>query len=284
MAQGSVLLDRSWRPIDGVGAMVNRFGDDELVVAHNDRDRVQFLVKNGHVVTPNALFAACFAASPRILEILLSTGLSPDARLDFVDSNLAEVEDGWADTDITPYIGIEKRECFPLQHAASGVDLDRQGGKERRASALNVLLNYKPDLYATFKQPIWRRKSFPFPGEGQAQMSVHREHEGYAVHNRIKSMWQIHPIPELGYGVCSVIHAIFECGAYVKPILEHLGLEIDVNRRDPQGRTLLHSVCRNEIGADPSIDVIEDDVYWIADKPFQLSAPDESESSLFHTI
>ena len=60
------------------------------------------------------------------------------------------------------------------------------------------------------------------------------------------------------YGVRSVIHALLEDGAFVEPILHSSGL--DIEHRDPQGRTLLLSACRSALGADSAIDGALSDV------------------------
>ena len=54
----------------------------------------------------------------------------------------------------------------------------------------------------------------------------------------------------VNYGVRSVIHALLEGGMFVQPIFDFLGDTLDVDRRDPQGRTLFLAACRSTVGPD----------------------------------
>ncbi|KAJ5461512.1 uncharacterized protein N7458_003064 [Penicillium daleae] len=56
------------------------------------------------------------------------------------------------------------------------------------------------------------------------------------------------------YGVCSVLHSLLEDGAFVQPILDFLGDRLDMERRDPQGRTLFLAACRSRLGLDGAVD------------------------------
>jgi len=265
--------------------VAEQFGRDCLVAAVRDADRVQQLIDEGNPVTANAVLAACYVANARSLEILLSAGSGPDARLDTANGSHVDVKDGWSSADITPNIGIDKREWFALQHAATGPAQYGADDKERRHAVISALLRYKPDLYASFKQPIWHPLIYPFPGEEAIEKKpwYDRWSETESFFDVTDSEWQRPPVAECGYGLRSVLHALFEDGAYVKPILEHPSLDISLEHRDPQGRTLLHSVCRNSVGADAIIDAMFQEV----DRPYrhaQLVAPVISDSSLFHNL
>ncbi|KAJ5248065.1 hypothetical protein N7524_012025 [Penicillium chrysogenum] len=54
----------------------------------------------------------------------------------------------------------------------------------------------------------------------------------------------------VNYGVRSVVHALLEGGMFVQPIFDFLGDTLDVERRDPQGRTLFLAACRSRVGPD----------------------------------
>lgn len=56
------------------------------------------------------------------------------------------------------------------------------------------------------------------------------------------------------YGACSVMHSLLEDGAFIQPILKFLGTSLDVERRDPQGRTLFLAACRSKLGLDGAVD------------------------------
>ena len=73
------------------------------------------------------------------------------------------------------------------------------------------------------------------------------------------------------YGVRSVIHALLEDGAFVNPILHSSGL--DLEHRDPQGRTLLLSACRSALGADAAVDGAMQDLWWDTSKGHYFHNP-----------
>jgi hypothetical protein len=57
-----------------------------------------------------------------------------------------------------------------------------------------------------------------------------------------------------------------EDGLFAKAILEHPGLSLDPEHRDPQGRTMLLSACRSALGADAALENSICDVSWNAHK------------------
>jgi hypothetical protein len=59
-----------------------------------------------------------------------------------------------------------------------------------------------------------------------------------------------------------VIHFLLEEGEFIKPVLDFLGSNINLEHRDPQGRTLLLSVCRSALGADAAIDGVHGDLFY----------------------
>lgn len=270
-------------------AAIEKFGNQSLVAAYGDPERIQQLVDAGNLVTANAILAACYTGNERTLEILLSARPDPEVRLAGADDTLAGARDDRAKSDLSPNFGIDKREWYPLQHAATG-PFQCYGGKEASNRVMRVLLDHKPNLFAAFKQPIWRTDPFPFPGEkDRGDDDIGTPGSDISGNDYLNSLdmvdgeWQKKPDPECGYGLRSVLHSLFEDGAFIKPILEYLDLHLDLSQRDPQGRTLLHSACRNAVGADAIIDAVIEDIHEASrNKP--LIAPDASETSLFHTL
>ncbi|KAI9686683.1 MAG: hypothetical protein M1820_010578 [Bogoriella megaspora] len=270
--------------------IVERFGVDSLVNAHSDPKRVKDLVSAGHAVTANAILTACYTGNGRTLEILLSAKPEPNLRLAGADCEYTDVHDSWTASDVSPNFGVDKREWYPLQHAATGPLNCVYGGKTSSYSVLSSILRYNADLFAVFKQPIWRSDPFPFPGEDSVQVNattspmIDYTGDSYAESfDMVDGEWQKKPDPECGYGLRCVLHSLIEDGAYTKPIIEHPNINIDLSHRDPQGRTLLHSVCRNAVGADAITNATIEDVYSERrNKPF--IAPEASETSLFHTL
>ncbi|CAL5872092.1 uncharacterized protein PFLUO_LOCUS6349 [Penicillium psychrofluorescens] len=63
------------------------------------------------------------------------------------------------------------------------------------------------------------------------------------------------PYPR-NYGVRSVIHALFEEALLISPVLSFLGDRdaLDIQRRDPESRTLFLAACRSPLGLDASIE------------------------------
>jgi ankyrin repeat protein len=120
---------------------------------------------------------------------------------------------------------------------------------------MNVLLRYKPDLFAEFLQPLWYDAD-DRPGAYMSDVGelVCVESDSDDEWYELSSDGEM-PKIETKYAARSLFHVMLEDGALVEPILNCDGLDFDVNRRDPQGRTLMHSVCRNALGADVHADV-----------------------------
>jgi ankyrin repeat protein len=269
-----------------------KFGADELVAAYKNPDRVQQLVDAGHVVTANAIQAACHTGNERTLAILLSVKGDSDIRLAGADPQNTGVDPGWAASDLNPHFGVDEREWYPLQLAANGPLLSYYGGKRASDAVQNELLRHKISFFAVFKQPIWRPDPFPFPGEldsevedGESETSEESIDYMHSL-DMVGGKWQHEPKPEFGYGLRCVLHSLLEDGAYVKPLFEHPDLVIDLSHRDPQGRTLLLSACRNAVGADATTSVAIQDINGedARNKLKSFIAPEASETSLFHTL
>lgn len=268
---------------------IEKFGDEELVAAYGDSQRVQELVDAGNVVTANAILAACYTGREKTLEILLSVRPDPKVRLPAADRKFTEVRSVSELSDFSPTFGVDKREWYPLQHAVTG-PFQGYGGKEASNRVTSVLLRHKPDLFASFKQPIWRSDPFPFPEKlhteddnASTPTSEISSDEYLNSLDMVDGEWQKKPDPECGYGLRSVLHSLLEDGAFIKPILEHPNLDLDFSQRDPQGRTLLHSACRSAVGVDAIIDAVIEDIFGeLRNKP--LIAPEASETSLFHIL
>lgn len=272
-----------------IDPVVEKFGESPLVAAYDDAERVKELLADGNVVTANAILAACYAGSAQSLEVLLRAGGSPDARLEIADKNGNAVEDAWFDTDFTPNVGIDKRQWFPLQHAATG-RLVEADDKQRRLATMQTLLSYQPNLHAVFRQPIWEPLSYPFPAaEGLERKSLYwkmdnDDEEEEVLGDMIDGEWQFQPKLQFGHGLRCVLHALFEDGAYVTPILEHPDLDKNLEHRDPQGRTLLHSVCRSCVGADAISDTTIQEALFGPNETSMIIAPLSAHTSLFHTL
>ena len=227
------------------------------------------------------------------LELLLAAGADPNLRPDYADSSLSGVNEGWASGDgsTAREFFVSRREWYALHRAALPHSAS-QPEKTHLASLQATLLRYGADPYALFRQPLKSPMPFSaFPGvfqekdmeESMAQY-LHDQRDKAEHWNYNYYVWEretevakakakdevdsdeededeveadLAEDPEAidifaRYGVRSVIHALLEDGAFVEPILQSSGL--DLEHRDPQGRTLLHSACRSALGADAAID------------------------------
>lgn len=275
------------------GDVVAQFGDEALVKVSRDTEQVHALIEQGVPVTDAAIQAACYIGNVEALQAMLATATSrgPDCRLSTADiepAPLHQVAGDWASRDISPNFGTDKKFWYALQYAATDTshphDL-KPGEREERGRITTALLGHNPDLYKIFVQPLLHPMPFHFPGEpGDLKQKwwcvcdiERKTHD--TTWDRVRSEFLRKPIPESGYGLRSVLHSLFEDEAYLEPFLGLPELRLGMDRRDPQGRTLLHSTCRNAVGADAAIDAI---IYERSTKTVLPTAA--SETSLFHTV
>ncbi|GIJ86886.1 hypothetical protein Asppvi_005784 [Aspergillus pseudoviridinutans] len=260
--------------------------DWEIARAIKDPDRVRELLSQGH--KPDA-FDLCEAArhgaqcagAVETVEILLATGvIDPNARPDYADlTNVAGVEKDWASSDKSsspPEIYKDPDEWYPLHLAltCSRYPANWQVQKRNMTQMATALLQHGADPYAIFRQTIriynyWSR----FPGEpqddkvidedadlGLTQRERREEREQYLL-CKSYSTDSVRPLFPRKYGVCSIIHFLLQEGEFIKPVLDFLGSNLDLEHRDPQGRTLLLSACRSALGADAAVDGVHLEVF-----------------------
>ncbi|RHZ52837.1 uncharacterized protein CDV56_106020 [Aspergillus thermomutatus] len=246
--------------------------DWEIARAVKNPDRVRELLSQGH--KPDA-FDLCEAArhgarcagAAETVEILLDTGaIDPNARPSYADlTNTAGVDEDWASSNRSsqpPEIYGDPDEWYPLHLALtySRLPADSQVQKANMTRMATAILIYN----------YWSR----FPGEPQddkvidedadlgiTQLERREEREQYLLSEFISSDSN-HPLFPRKYGVCSIIHFLLENGEFVKPVLDFLGTNLDLEHRDPQGRTILLSACRSALGADAAIDGVHGDLFY----------------------
>jgi ankyrin repeat protein len=260
--------------------------DWEIARAVENPDRVRELLSQGH--KPDAVdlceaarYGAQCAGAVETVEILLATGaINPNTRPDYADhTNTAGVVEDWASSDKSsqpPEIYGDPDEWYPLHLALtySRLPADSQVQKANMTRMATSLLQQGADPYALFRQTIriynyWSR----FPGEPQddkvidedadlgiTQLERREEREQYLL-CKFHSTDSIRPLFPRKYGVCSIIHFLLQEGEFIKPVLDFLGRDLDIEHRDPQGRTLLLSACRSALGADAAIDGVHLDVF-----------------------
>lgn len=221
----------------------------EIVQHTSTHESVEAVLDDGYPVTTDSLRLAHRRIS--ILGLLLESIGDPNATSDTAETAPHEsVAAEWMTRAISaPSFRKDEREWYPLQFVAynsaeySGVS----GYKEQMASAMTELLNRKADIYAILRQPMRDHLPSYFPGDAfdwrQADSALCDRHRP--------------PSPPL-YGLRSVVHAILEDGQYCQPLLCDSNVKLDVEHRDPQGRTLLLSACRSALGIDAAIDGVCD--------------------------
>lgn len=154
-----------------------------------------------------------------------------------------------------PSFRIDPREWYPLRFVAynSGEYNSNSRYKEQMATAMTELLNKNVDIYAIFRQPIRNHLPSYFPGEDIEQGQTDSDHEFDKDY-----LPRHHPPKKSLYGLRSVVHAILEDGQYCQPLFSDSNIKLDVEHRDPRGRTLLLSAYRSAVGADAAVDGVCD--------------------------
>lgn len=241
--------------------------DGELL---EDSRRISAL-HSGAPANPGTLYVWIQVQKVDAVEQLLSAGVSANARLRPEDAWIVEITKWWNCYTVPRQNGFseDSRQWFPLYQAA----VSDTGGKEERrfgrAGIMAALLRHDADPYARFQQPLKRFKSSVialFPRDEASKVEPPRyedEDTEYTTESTMRSMstrWA-----DREYAPRIVIHAILQDGGTVKPMLDFPKLLLDLEHRDPQGRTLVLPACRSAIGADASVDAS------LGDVPFGLS-------------
>ncbi|KAJ5955106.1 hypothetical protein N7501_009385 [Penicillium viridicatum] len=226
------------------------------------------------------------------VESLLASGVDPNVGFDELASALSGVADDWASVEKStcpPILFFDHTEAPALRRAAQDGNAKAIKNRGRAAQIMTTLLQHGADPYALFRQPIQIHHGRPlYPGDTEDKDFSFEETDLMMVtvnHTEIlRKALELEELrqqgisePEYGdsdyesdceydmalayqpqyprkYGVCSTLHSLLELGKPVRPVLDFLGDKLDVERRDPQGRTLFLAACRSPIGLDASID------------------------------
>jgi ankyrin repeat protein len=227
---------------------------------------------------------------------LLSDGVDPNARFDNLESAFSGVAEDWAGDARTapPLFQFDPTELPPLRRAAGDCDYaDGLANKSETARLMTILLQHGADPYAVYRQPVLKHRYFDLcPGKRRDEKVVDEECElnevqrarngiiekALRLDRKRRHIEQGVYDPGLDeykrddeanlddwiesldlptrYGVRCVIHTLLRNGMLVQPIFDFLGDTLDVERRDPQGRTLFLAACRSLVGPDASTDGI----------------------------
>lgn len=274
-------------PITIVGAWDDRYMVryiPELAKAVRDPARVRDLLAQGHSPVPVDLLEAISVgmqdeAAVKSVNLLLAAGIDPNSRPEWAHHDNAVDSDEWAHVDAhrPPVFYGDQEEWYALRLAASG-RLKGPGDKladlkDRMTRMQIALLQSGADIYSIYRQPMRIFRPFAdFPGDDSDEEYLDEDIDLHLVCLERRNEHQSHPVGRdrydppyeaqfpRRYGQRSVIHAILEDGEFVQPLLDFFGDALELERRDPQGRTLLLAACRSALGADAAIDGITEDV------------------------
>ncbi|KAF3480461.1 uncharacterized protein GIQ15_05808 [Arthroderma uncinatum] len=200
-------------------------------------------------VTGEAVMAAAEIGQRCTLDFLFSDGHTANMRAAGAPPPDADVAPDWAtrDADIAFVTFYDENESlhlnyYPLQAAAHSREMrDR---RDKQVKVMRYLLKEGADPFALFRAPLGRRKFFRYPCETfDEQLDPVHDEDGSVLPRTHFSK----------FGTRSVLHSILETGGQALPFFEEK-VKLDIEHRDPQGRTLLHSACLSELGADALLD------------------------------
>ncbi|KAI0470431.1 ankyrin repeat-containing domain protein [Xylariaceae sp. FL0804] len=215
-----------------------------LAYAVSDAILVHLLIDHGAEVRADALFAAIKSRDASVLNVMLSSGISPNARRDargaLNDPILKKRHRKQH---------IKHHEVYPLYYAATlpskmthgGAGLSAEMRRRRNeddGAMLDMLLAYGADPFALFSQ---EPKSAGEDDDGQTP-----EKPGVVVGQ--------------GHRKSMVLHDLVMKGELVQPFLE--SPRVDIERRDPSGRTILLAACSGRLGPDSPVDLQLDDKHF----------------------
>lgn len=217
------------------------------------------------------------SGAPDQLDKLLSSGADPNYRPEKAGKLLSEAEPDWASRDPPPQFELYGEQWLPPLYPAAYARNASQQSKDENFRMVTSLLQHGADPFLEFPQALYHppRDSHPrapFPGEDPRRRAIPDvpSEVGWddlgdkIVHNSDDDTEDETP-PR--WGVRHVLHAILEDGGRFKPFMDYSGFleSLDIEHRDPQGRTPLLSACRSALGADARAGAGLADLSWNSD-------------------
>lgn len=205
---------------------VDAQGQSCLAYAGRDVALVELLIESGAKADAHALFTAIGKNNYEVLQALLSSGVDPNMRRPEVAGRSSQ----WA--------GIPEGQLFAVYYAARTDQIGRWrdlGAEEKatleavRSKMVAALLAHGADPFATFLQ-----QRLVFHGG----LVVECAEDDNSNNDELQS---------------SILHDLVENSALVGPFLNLAGLDID--HRDPNGRSLLLAACKSSGGPDTLIKI-----------------------------
>lgn len=254
--------------------------DSHLAQAGGDSQRIQSFFAQDNL-TPIA--AAIDKQDLETLECLLTSGTSPNLWPGPDAQGTVNITSNRTTQDPAPVFDRHRSEetwQYPLYQAAI-VRVPQAEDHELHARMIKALFSHGADMFTIFRQPLiaeGQDSRWAFPGKGVSDLTWTAEniaaadeqadldYQLMAGHGNTEPPWPKREAgePELqpDFGLRSLIHAVLEDGLFAKPIITHPHLYLDLERRDPQGRTLLLSACRSSLGADAIMNGSFTDISW----------------------
>ncbi|KAF4434715.1 hypothetical protein FACUT_7774 [Fusarium acutatum] len=214
------------------------------------------------------------SGAPESLDQALSSGVDPNVQPERAHELISAVNPDWYVQDPPPQFERHGEQLQPpLYCAADMVNHDPEYMKEG-LQMIHSLLRHGSDPYLEFPQALYHDDDFhkpraPFPGEDRLRRSIPDAPVGADSPDSLSDEYYLDE--ELGcddevpqWGVRHLIHAIIEDGGCLKPIIDYRGFleSLELEHRDPQGRTLLLSACRSAVGADVLAGTWFNEVHW----------------------
>lgn len=250
--------------------------DSLMDIADVDRGR-EYLRSHGSSAIPSIIKDATNHGGVDILDELLSDGVNPNVRVVDADDLPGIIPSNFKTTTTCMLDPGDDGHWYPLYRACNHRIYAKATTQDGLWQMITALLRHGADLYAIFRQAVvpdlFPRSIFPGVDIPVAPRGVPDDER--------RRFWEEHGFwpdkynfeEEFGndsdddedkapqeYALRSVLHAILEDGLLIKPIFDCPGLTLNLEHRDPQGRTLLLSACRNSLGADALLDSINVDL------------------------
>ncbi|KAG5801774.1 hypothetical protein H9Q74_013581 [Fusarium xylarioides] len=215
--------------------------------------------------------------SPDRLDQELSTGADPNNQPERAHELLSSIEPLWDAQDPPPQFERYGEQFQPPLYCAANTFSSRPVFKNERLQMIVSLLRHGSDPFLEFPQALRNPRQSsgsraPFPGEDPPRTpivdyplganSLESLEENDHPHFSDDGWDNEEPVPI--WGARHLIHAIIEDGIWLKPFMDYPGFleSLDLEHRDPQGRTLLLSACRSAAGADVLAGTSLVDIDW----------------------
>ncbi|KAI1035403.1 hypothetical protein LB504_005730 [Fusarium proliferatum] len=215
--------------------------------------------------------------SPDRLDRELSIGADPSSQPEKARESLSAIEPGWDTQDPPPQFERYGEQFQPPLYCAANTFSSRPEFKSERLQMIISLLRHGSNPFLEFPQALRStrqssRGRAPFPGEDPPRTP---KEDYFLVANSLESLEEDdrpqfskdergNEEPTPVWGARHLIHAIIEDGIWLKPLMDYPGFleSLDLEHRDPQGRTILLSACRSAAGADILAGTALVDVDW----------------------